>query len=678
MNKLYVKLAAINIKNNRQFYLPYLLTGMMSVAMFYLMMAMHDNPGLSSLGGGADDIRLILAFGVIIVGVFVSIFLFYTNSFLMKRRKKELGVYNILGMEKKHIAKVLFLETLFTLAVALGGGFLFGITFNKLLEMILYRLTRLEASIPFCISWTGCVNSVKLFLAIYGAAFLYNMMQIKLANPVELLHSRNTGEREPKTKWLITLIGLVTLGAGYYIAVTTTDAISALTYFFVAVLLVIVGTYCLFTAGSIALLKLLRKNKKFYYQTTHFTTVSGMIYRMKQNAVGLANICILSTMVLITLSTTVCLYVGVEDSLNTRFEGEVSVTAYYKELPEDRTTLPERLTASLKESGRVLTGKKNYINIATTAVRRGNEFSTQDIGYDTDYDVNDVSYITFMTRDDYQNFSGETVEELGANEVVVVAYPAVEEDTIVVEGKEYQIRGHYEFAKEDVELVNGVCYVILPDEAAFKEVHGIIKENFENRNVNLLNLYVNHRIVYDMDGTPEEKLAAEAALGTVIGNWETETREADSNFQHTYVEMRQQNADTFYSLYGGLFFLGMFLGSLFLMVAVLIIFYKQISEGYEDKERFAIMAKVGMSNDEIKRAIRTQVLMVFFLPLVTAIIHVCMAFPMVRKLLAVLNLTNIQLFVICMILTALVFGVIYLVVFLLTSRSYYKIVGNQV
>lgn len=674
MSKLYVKLAAINIKNNRQFYLPYLLTGIMSVAMFYLMLAMHDNKGIDSLGGGATNIRLMLAFGTIIVGVFVSIFLFYTNSFLMKRRKKELGLYNILGMEKKHIAKVLFLETLFTLAVTLIGGLMFGMTFNKLLEMFLYRLMRLEVSIPFYVSVSGCINSVKLFAGTYGAAFFYNMMQIKLANPVELLHSKNVGEREPKTKVLMTLIGLATLGAGYYIAITTTDAISALTYFFVAVLLVMVGTYCLFTAGSIALLKLLRKNKKFYYQTKHFTTVSGMIYRMKQNAIGLANICILSTMVLITLSTTVCLYVGVEDGLRSRYPGEISVTSYYNSMPENREELQEIIENSLKASGRVLTGKQSYVNISTTAVREGNTFSITGIGGDTGYDISDVAAITFMTREDYQNFSGEEVVELKGDEVAVVAYPAMDADTVIVDGKEYRVKQDYELLEDDdLAIVSSVCYIIFSQETAFEEMRVHIQENWVNRSIDLS---VNHRMIYDIDGTAGEKLKAEAALGTVISEWHASKTGSDSNYQDTYMETRQQSANEFYTLYGGLFFLGIFLGSLFLMVAVLIIFYKQISEGFEDKERFAIMAKVGMSNSEIKRAIRTQVLMVFFLPLVTAIVHVCMAFPMMRKLLAVFNLTNISLFACCIVITALVFGVIYLVVFLLTSRSYYKIVEN--
>ena len=291
MRKLYVKLAAVNIRNNRQLYLPYLLAGVFSAAMFYLVMSIQDNPGLEQMRGGAY-VAVTLLLGVIIVGLFAAIFLFYTNSFIMKRRKRELSVYNILGMEKKHIARVLFLEMLFTAAVTIGGGLLFGIAFGKLMTMLLYRMTGFNQSVPFTISLTGCHHTLVLFGCIYAVTLFYNFMQIKLSNPMELLHSANAGEREPKTKVLLALIGAAALGGGYYLALTVADAVSAITMFFVAVLLVILGTYCLFTAGSIAVLKLLRKNKNYYYKSRHFTTVSGMIYRMKQNAVGLANICI--------------------------------------------------------------------------------------------------------------------------------------------------------------------------------------------------------------------------------------------------------------------------------------------------------------------------------------------------------------------------------------------------
>lgn len=566
MRKLYVKLAAVNIRNNRQLYLPYLLAGVFSAAMFYLVMSIQDNPGLEQMRGGAN-VAVTLLLGVIIVGLFAAIFLFYTNSFIMKRRKRELSVYNILGMEKKHIARVLFLEMLFTAAVTIGGGLLFGIAFGKLMTMLLYRMTGFNQSVPFTISLTGCHHTLVLFGCIYAVTLFYNFMQIKLSNPMELLHSANAGEREPKTKVLLALIGAAALGGGYYLALTVADAVSAITMFFVAVLLVILGTYCLFTAGSIAVLKLLRKNKNYYYKSRHFTTVSGMIYRMKQNAVGLANICILSTMVLVTVSTTLCMYLGVEDALKRRFVHEVSVVSYYNAMPEH----PEEVDA----------------------------------------------------------------------------------------------------------LADDSVFMIVPDREALGQIFTELKQNWDEERVSL---QIKYNMAFDIDGTAEEKVAAENTLHAAITAYNDghPSDDAKDSYSRTYVECRAQNRDEYYSLNGGLLFIGLFLGAMFLMVTVLIIFYKQISEGYEDKERYAIMEKVGMSNAEVKRSIRTQILTVFFLPIGAAVLHVVMAFPMIKWILAAFSLNNTALFALCVAVTALVFLLIYLLVFALTSRSYYKIVGNQV
>lgn len=603
MRKLYVKLAAVNIRNNRQLYLPYLLAGVFSAAMFYLVMSIQDNPGLEQMRGGAY-VAVTLLLGVIIVGLFAAIFLFYTNSFIMKRRKRELSVYNILGMEKKHIAKVLFLEMLFTAAVTIGGGLAFGIAFGKLMTMLLYRMTGFNQSVPFTISLTGCHHTLVLFGCIYAVTLFYNFMQIKLSNPMELLHSANAGEREPKTKVLLAVVGAAALGGGYYLALTVADAVSAITMFFVAVLLVILGTYCLFTAGSIAVLKLLRKNKNYYYKSRHFTTVSGMIYRMKQNAVGLANICILSTMVLVTVSTTLCMYLGVEDALKRRFVYEVSVVSYYNAMPEHPEEVDALASSSSYEKG-------------TLAL---------------DNEIYQVKQIC--------------------------AYPEAERDYLD-------------------DMADDSVFMIVPDRETLGQIFTELKQNWDEERVSL---QIKYNMAFDIDGTAEEKVAAENALHSVISSYNDGHPSDDTkdSYSRTYVECRAQNRDEYYSLNGGLLFIGLFLGAMFLMVTVLIIFYKQISEGYEDKERYAIMEKVGMSNAEVKRSIRTQILTVFFLPIGAAVLHVVMAFPMIKWILAAFSLNNTALFALCVAATALVFLLIYLLVFALTSRSYYKIVGNQV
>lgn len=678
MRKLYPKLAATNIRNNKQFYLPYLLAGGLSVAMFYLVVAMQSNPGLLEVNGGGT-VAQTLGFGVFVVGVFASIFLFYTNSFIIKRRKKELGVYNILGMEKKHIAKVLTLEMFFTAAVTIAGGLAFGILFNKLLTMILYRMTGLEASIPFMISAAGCRNVLVLFGMIYAAALCYNLMQIKLANPIELLHSSSAGEREPKTKILLTLIGLVALGSGYYMALNVADVASAVTFFFVAVLLVIIGTYCLFTAGSIALLKLLRKNKKYYYQAKHFTTVSGMIYRMKQNAVGLANICILSTMVLVTVSTTVCLYLGVEDALAVRYPAEISAVSYYGTMPKEPEMLNAVVEEALKTSGRSIMSEYGYLNMSMTAVRHEEGFWATEIGAGTDYSIQDVALLEIMTKADYEKLFGETVAPLSEGEIAVAAVPFYAGETLEFEGKTYVVKGSYDYPPDNenylTSIVDSAVYLIVPDEAEFIQMNERLAKNWNQEHVDL---WIKYNVEFEIDGTNEEKLGAEAAVKNVIEEWQNEETSRDASYTYTAVECREENRTDFYTSNGGLLFLGLFLGVMFLMVTVLIIFYKQISEGYEDKERYAIMEKVGMSSTEVRHAIRSQVLTVFFLPIVVAVVHIIMAFPMIKYILAAFSLTNTTLFALCVAGTALVFFLIYLLVFILTSRSYYKIVGNQV
>lgn len=516
MNSLYLRLAATNIKSNKQFYTPYLLTGMLTVAMFYTMIALSNNTGMDGMPG-ASNLRIILNLGTIIIGLFAAIFLFYTNSFIIKRRKKEIGIYNILGMEKKHLGRVLLVETLFTALMAVGLGLVIGIVFNKLLLMFLYKLTGFNISIQFQISFDAIRISCILFGIIYLCTLIYNLMQIKLSKPVELLHGGNVGEKEPKTKIIMTIIGILSLGTGYYISFVTKSPIDALNLFFVAVLLVIIGTYCLFTAGSIALLKMLRKNKNFYYKPRHFTAVSGMICRMKQNAVGLANICILSTMVLVMVSTCVSMYVGVDDAMKTRYPAEIAVQASYTDKMTGEEELLDRIHEDVAEGGREITNEYSFLSF----------------------------YLTMM---------------------------------------------------------------------------------------------------------------------------------GDNGCARLVVESRAENYGDFFSTYGSLLFLGLFLGTMFLMITVLIIFYKQISEGYDDKERFQILEKVGMSNTEVKRTISSQIRIVFFLPILAAAIHVLAAFPMICRLMLILNLTNTELFIWCLLGTVAVFGIIYLIVFRITSKNYYRIV----
>ena len=679
MNRLYLRLAWSNLKNSRQFYLPYVIAGMLSAMMFYTMCAIQGNDGLSKMRGGSS-VQIVLYFGVVVVGVFVSIFLFYTNSFIMKRRKKELGVYNILGMEKIHVAKIMAWETVFSFLIAVGGGLITGIVFQKLLTMFLYRLTGLEAAIPFYISGWGCLHTAGMFGAIYVCILLYNLMQIRLSNPVELLHSGNTGEREPKTKIIQAVLGILCIVTGYYIAITTDNPVKAVSLFFVAVMLVIVGTYFLFNAGSIAFLKLLRKNKRYYYQTRHFTTVSGMIYRMKQNAVGLANICILSTMVLVVISMTVCMYAGIEDELKTQYPAELELIFYDPDGQQDAQTfnrMADEIERVIKENGRVITGKQKGSYVGTAVAMTGNKITALDRSA---MDFSNMYVLEIMTKDGFEEYMQETIPDIPDGSVAVMMDSVYEQDTIVMGNTEYPVEQSMKFPIRNAvsEFVDGSVILIVKDENALenmrKQLAAMETEAYgEERTVDLT--YVMN---FDMSGTGEEKIACANAVRERVSEWQNDETNPKTMRLDCNVISRAEGHIDYETSNGGLLFLGLFLGSMFLMITVLIIYYKQISEGYEDKERFAIMEKVGMSNEEVKATIRSQVRMVFFLPLATAACHLAAAYPMLKKLLALVSLYNGTLFAWCLAGTVLVFGLIYLAVFIITSKSYYKIVGNQV
>lgn len=664
---MYTKLAITNIKNNRQFYFPYLLTGIITVAMFYIMCALESNPGIQSMPG-AKDLGLILRLGIGVIGIFAVIFLFYTNSFIIKRRKKELGIYNILGMEKRHIAKILSKEAFFTAIIAIGGGLVTGVLFHKLACMLLYRMIGFNGGITFSFSKKGVMITAILFAIVYLLTYIYDLFQVQLANPIELLQSGNKGEREPKTKAIMAVLGVLCLGTGYFIAITTKNPIKALTLFFVAVILVIIGTYLLFTAGSIALLKILRRNKGYYYQTKHFTSVSGMIYRMKQNAVGLANICILSTMVLVAVSTTVSLYVGIEDIMKERYPNEINISAYYDTGAPAEDSIAPIVEKSVKESGRKIRHEEDYLELYFAAIKDQGQYSLDKEKVKTAGDR--VSGFVVLTREDCKKKYNEEIPELAENEVALFTIKKTDMDTLVLENRSYHVKEIKQFENtEDFETIADMMdeyyYVIVNDVQDMERLWQLQKDIYQENSSS-----ISRQVRLDIDGDSEQKKECFENIKTALEPEQAKAR--------ILIDSRQSNLDEFYQIYGGFLFLGLFLGILFLMITVLIIFYKQISEGYDDKERFSIMEKVGMSNDEVKATIRSQVRTVFFLPILMAAIHVGMAFPMIKRLLSLFGLSNTALFTGCMAGTILVFTLIYLLVFLKTSKTYYKIVGEQV
>lgn len=660
MKSLYCRLAVTNLKNNKQFYIPYLLMGILSVMMFYCMRAMQGSQALGEMRGGAE-VAFILLLGLVVVGICACIFLFYTNSFVMKRRKKELGIYNILGMEKKHIAKVMVWESSLLYVISVGGGLLFGILFNKLLTMFLYKLVGFSESIPFYISWSGCLQTLVFFAVMYLLILVYNCLQVKLANPIALLHSANAGEKEPKSKWLLGILGAACMVGGYWLALTIQSAVEAITFFFVAVVLVIIGTYALFSVISILVLKALKKNKKYYYQTRHFTSVSGMIYRMKQNATGLANICILSTMVLVMVSTTVCLYAGVDDAVNARQETELDVQFNLEGILEDaqRKELSDKMTKLITDENREISMQKDYMECYWFTHTKGE--SVEAIDDENKGSFQDVSMLQVMTEEDYETYSGQQIESVEPGKVIVAALPAWKSDNIKIFGKEYEVQSKPQYPDRGESGMlygdGGYMFVIVSDKEAIGEIRKLGQEEVKN-----VSERFQYHVLADIDGDSEQKKACANAVSKGFDG-EDMICFSKTSYRESQMEMS-----------GGFLFLGLFFGTLFLMITVLIIYYKQISEGYEDRERFHIMTKVGMSRKEVKASINSQVCTVFFLPIVVAVIHLFGAFPMLELMLSAFNLYNEKLFLICLFGTVAVFATIYFVVYKLTSKSYYKIV----
>ncbi len=654
----YWKLAAGNIRKNSKTYLPYILTCIVTVAIFYIMRSLTRNPGLNNIIGGSF-IHNVLALGSAVVSIFAVIFLFYTSSFLMKRRKKEFGLFNILGMERRHLARVAGWETVYVTLAGLFLGVMLGIALDKAMFLVMLRITGREVALGFFVSGKAVMDTVGIFVSIFALIYIHSVWQICRVDPIELLRAGNVGEEEPKAKWLLALLGLCFLGGGYTIAITTQNPIASVMMFFVAVLLVILGTYLLFVAGSIALLKLLRKNKRFYYQTKHFVSVSGMIYRMKQNAVGLANICILSTMVLVMVSTTTSMMLGMEDIIRNRYPADFML--YLEGKSGEREGEMEAVRRLQKEWAMPVTREWIYTYLAFPAVREGEGFSVK---RDRAFSVEDDTYtFFFITLSDYNAVMGEE-KTLQTDEIMIYSnrqkfdgsvLRLFEKEYHVVERlKDFVGNGLYE------SMISATQYVVVPDEETIDWLYERQKESLEDFAREI-------RCVYSFDTAAgeEEQMAFYYAMEDLFA--------ADEGHE---LEVRADGRKAYLDINGGLFFIGIFLGTLFVMATVLIIYYKQISEGYEDKKRFEILQKVGMSRAEVKAAIRSQVLTVFFLPLLLAGIHVVAAFPLLSKLLALLNLYRTGLYMACTAVCFLSFGIMYVCIYALTAKNYYRIVSG--
>ena len=657
MNKgFYLKMAWGNIRKNRNIYLPYLLAASVMTALFYIQGSLCDMVDISGMKG-KRMMSSLLGISTPITGIFSLVILFYVNSFVMKQRKKEFGLYNVLGMEKRHLVRLMSVEILLVAVFSLVFGISGGALFSQLFFLIFYKMIRMEADLTMVIPRGAVIETLTLFGILFCLVLLYDIVAVIRTRPVELLKSESQGEREPKVHGLAALIGVAALTGGYVIAQKVESPMEAMLWFFAAALLVIIGTYGLFMAGSIALLKWMKKRECFYYRPSSFISVSGMLYRMKQNAVGLSNICVLSTMVLVTISSTVSLYIGKEDVLRTRYPQEVYITNSVSDDVENQK-LHDMVEKICRDNQVEITDEKSWHMAELVKIKNGEEYTSAMI---KDNSSSDLVFFDVIRLADYNQLTGERME-LGDKEAILFTNGEnYGKDTIRIDEETWMVKKELDtapFGKKSDSNTENVYYMIVSDEKEFMEDY-LKKYQLETEDKP-----VKWRESFNLRGSEDQKLKAVKELKA----------QAESEFEHTGVQGRYLEKETFFGLYGGVFFIGMYLGSLFLMATVLISYYKQISEGFDDRERYQIMQKVGMSTREVKRSRRSQILMVFFLPLVMAIIHMAVAFPVITKLLAVFYLKNTKLFFGCTAGTVGIFAVFYVIVFVITAKEYYKIV----
>ena len=669
---IFSRLAKQNIRNNKSTYIPYIITCIFCIAMIYMMEFLRDCPTLDQAVRQADEVRMIVFTGEIVVEIFCIIFLIYSNSFLMKRRQKEIGLYNILGLERNHIGIVMFLETIITSIGSLAGGIAVGIIGSKLALLLLLKLLHIPSVLGFYISVKGIFTCLFMFGIVFLMILFLNLAKIHLSRPVELLRGNNTGEKEPAAKWLMALIGFICLGAGYYLAITTESPIKAITIFLLAVILVMAGTYLLFTAGSIVILKFLRRRKSFYYRTGNFISISGMLYRMKQNAIGLASICILSTGVLLMISMTVSIYFGMNDIMLNRYPYDVDMSVTSISEDECQTAI-EAFEKAIADNKVPVEKSVEEIYLDIVCNKNGDQILIKPAN--TIRNSDSVLVLSLLNQAEYERLTGISAN-LNDGEIFAWYPSAVQKDSVTVDETEFTVKKWLDknplTCGEDAVSDNAVLVVTDED---FKKFDEMRTEMYKGVSSAPAGEDLTLHLGLDITGSETDKID----FGTPVMEVVKDLKKNGGLSENSWITsgIRQQEYESYYADNGSLLFIGIFLGSLFLMGTAMIIYYKQISEGYEDQKRFEIMQKVGLSRREVRSSVRRQILMVFFLPLLMAMLHITMAFPMIRRMLLLFGMTNTKLFIGCTAGTVLIFVVVYGLIYLMTARSYYHIVERK-
>ena len=657
---LSIRLAWSGIRKNRKLYVPYLLTVIGMVMMSYIMQALSYAPALHAMKGGSQ-LEAILSLGKIVIAVFAAIFLLYTNSFLIRRRYREFGLYNVLGMDKNALCRVAFWENLIVALVGLAVGLALGTLLYKLAELGLVNMIRGQVDDSIVVEPESLEFTLVIFAVIFALIMIRSLIQVRHTRPLELLRSESAGEKPPRANYLLGLLGLGLLGGAYYMAVTISNALSAFTWFFVAVLMVIAGTYLVMISGSVVLCRLLQKWKGYYYKKQHFVSVSSMAYRMKRNGAGLASICILATMVLVMISSTGSLYIGAEDAIAVRYPYDSTVKLYFDRLDEldDRNVekIQRTMERTLEAQKVTPTAEKIFRYVSVSGALLEDRLVTDFTEVNAVMNYNQVYSLYLLSQADYNQMYGTDIALQPGQAMVRVYNGSWNGSHIQVGALELDVVGQLPcgLEMEDMTLVPSLVLVVSDlQQASVPEECNMI-----------------FFCGYDFGLPEEETLEAHRALEAAVKALASEQK------IHCRVECPIVERQDFYITFGGLFFIGMILSAMFIAAAALIIYYKQVSEGYEDQSRFAIMRKVGMTRQDIKKSINSQILTVFFIPLLLAGIHLAFAFPLVWQLLTMFSLTNKRLAICTNIGAFLIFCVFYVVIYRFTAHAYYRIVSGQ-
>ncbi len=670
----YPRLAFHGMRKNSRLYIPYLLTCIGMIMMFYIILALSRSQAALQMRGG-NFLSWILRLGSFVIAVFSLLFLFYTNSFLNKRRKKEFGLYNILGMGKGNVSRIVLWEAVLSGILSLILGLGAGILLFKLAELGLVNIMHGDITYQLGISPASVRDTILCYTVIFILIFVKNSFQVQISRPIELLKSEQAGEKAPKANWIFGTLGVLILGCGYALASVIKDPFSALLWFFAAVILVIIGTYLIMVAGSVMLCRILQKKKSYYYKTNHFISVSSMVYRMKRNGAGLASICILATMVLVMLSSTACLYFGEEDALNSRYPMDINATVVINEKEYLRKETVETLYDKMEEiAKRAVTEEKTYFMASVPGLLKDGVLEA-DVTAVSQFEIDtyaNVWNVHFIDLEDYNRMTGKD-ETLKEREILLYAFRgSYKEESFAITGREpYRVKkildqAFLENGDSAAEVIPAL-YVVVPDlYSAAEELFGIVNTSGKR----LVQFTWNYGMNTDIGA--DQQIVLNQAMRETLRQMDID---GGYGIASSSCESREENREDFIGTFGGLFFLGIILSIVFIFAAVLIIYYKQISEGYEDQSRFEIMQKVGMTPKEIRRSINSQLLTVFFLPLLGAGLHLVFAFHMIRLLLTLFQMTNVGFFMLTTLISFVVFGVFYTLVYRITSNAYYKIVS---